>query len=266
MSEFTPKTILVEVRDHVAWITIDRPDAMNALARETVIEIDQALQLLEARADVHALVFTGQGRAFCAGGDLKYFKETVGSGDMNKFRAYLNLCQNMYRRVENFPHPTIAAVNGVAVAGGMELIISCDLVIAAESAKIGDGHANFGIIPGGGGAIRLPRKIPMALAKRLLFTGNLLPARELAEYGLVNQVVPDEQLTEAVQAMLAQITKNSPLGVRLIKQLINDGYEQPLDTALRLEVVAWESYGLSNDIKEGLQAFQDKRKPRFSGT
>ena len=140
MSEFTPKTILVEVRDHVAWITINRPDAMNALARETVIEIDQALQLLEARADVHALVFTGQGRAFCAGGDLKYFKETVGSGDMNKFRAYLNLCQNMYRRVENFPHPTIAAVNGVAVAGGMELIISCDLVIAAESAKIGDGR------------------------------------------------------------------------------------------------------------------------------
>lgn len=265
MSDFTPETIIVDIRNNVAWITINRPDAMNALARETVIEIDKALEMLEARTDVYALVFTGNGRAFCAGGDLKYFKETVGSGDMNRFRTYLNLCQNMYRRVENFPHPTIAAVNGVAVAGGMELIISCDMVIAAESAKIGDGHANFGIIPGGGGAIRLPRKIPMALAKRLLFTGNLLPARELASYGLINQVVPDDELYDTVNALLSQITKNSPLGLRLIKQLINDGYEQPLDTALRLEVVAWESYGLSDDIKEGLQAFQEKRKPQFSG-
>ena len=122
----------------------------------------------------------------------------------------------------------------------MELIISCDLVIAAESAKIGDGHANFGIIRAAAGRSACRARSPWP-GLRLLFTGNLLPARELAEYGLVNQVVPDEQLTEAVQALLAQITKNSPLGVRLIKQLINDGYEQPLDTALRLEVVAWEA-------------------------
>ena len=146
MSEFTPKTILVEVRDHVAWITINRPDATNALARETVIEIDQALQLLEARADVHALVFTGQGRAFCAGGDLKYFK---GNRGQRRHEQVPRLPEPLPEHVpprRELPHPTIAAVNGVAVAGGMELIISCDLVIAAESAKIGDGHANFGII------------------------------------------------------------------------------------------------------------------------
>jgi enoyl-CoA hydratase/carnithine racemase len=265
MSEQREKIIIVEKRQGAAWLTINRPAAMNALSREAVIEIDRIVGELERQEDVRALVFTGAGNAFCAGGDLKYFKETVGSGDMDRFRAYLRLCQDMYRRVENFPRPTIAAVNGVAVAGGLELILSCDMVIAAESAKIGDGHANFGIIPGGGGAIRLPRKIPMAFAKRLLFTGNLLPARELARYGLVNDVVPDAELESTVLKLVSQVTKNSPLGLRMIKQLINDGFEQPLDTALRLEVVAWESYGRSEDIKEGLQAFQDKRKPKFVG-
>jgi enoyl-CoA hydratase/carnithine racemase len=257
--------IKVEIRDRAAWLTLNRPHAMNALSRETVIALDRTVTELAQRDDVLALVITGAGKAFCAGGDLKYFKETVGSGDMNRFRAYLNLCQDMYRRVETFPKPTIAAVNGVAVAGGLELILSCDLVYAAESAKIGDGHANFGIIPGGGGAIRLPRKIPMAFAKRLLFTGNLLPARELARYGLVNEVVPDAEFEKTVSDIVAQITKNSPLGIRMIKQLVNDGFEQPLDTALRLEVVAWESYGRSSDIAEGLLAFQEKRKPNFTG-
>ena len=155
------QTILTEIRDGAAWITINRPHAMNALSRETVIEIDKAVCDLAQRSDVGALVFKGAGKAFCAGGDLKYFKQSVGSGDMDAFRGYLHLCQDMYRRVEAFPKPTIAMVNGVAVAGGVELILCCDLVMAAESAKIGDGHANFGIIPGGGGAIRLPRKIPI---------------------------------------------------------------------------------------------------------
>ncbi|MBN9427290.1 MAG: enoyl-CoA hydratase/isomerase family protein [Burkholderiales bacterium] len=257
--------IKTEIRDNAAWLTINRPHAMNALSRETVIEIDRIVSELADRDDVRALVFRGAGKAFCAGGDLKYFKETVGSGDMNKFRNYLNLCQDMYRRVETFPRPTIAMVNGVAVAGGLELILSCDMVVAARSAKIGDGHANFGIIPGGGGAIRLPRKMPMALAKRLLFTGNLFSADELARWGLVNEVVPDEQLEDTVRALVGQVAKNSPLGLRVIKQLVNDGFEQPLDTALRLEVVAWESYGRSEDIREGLQAFDEKRKPVFKG-
>jgi enoyl-CoA hydratase/carnithine racemase len=265
MQEQEKDIVQVTMRDGAAWITLNRPHAMNALSREAVIEIDRVVAELETRDDVRALVFTGAGNAFCAGGDLRYFKQSVGSGDMEAFRAYLHLCQNMYRRVENFPRPTIAAVNGVAVAGGLELILSCDMVMAAESARIGDGHANFGIIPGGGGAIRLPRKIPMAFAKRLLFTGNLLSAQEVARYGLVNEVVPDAELDAAVTKLVSQITKNSPLGLRLIKQLINDGYEQPLDTALRFEVVAWESYGRSDDIREGLQAFQDKRKPKFTG-
>lgn len=259
------QTIQTEVRDGAAWITINRPQAMNALSRETVIEIDRTVAELEHRSDVGALVFRGAGNAFCAGGDLKYFKQSVGSGDMDAFRGYLHLCQDMYRRVEVFPKPTIAMVNGVAVAGGVELVLSCDLVVAAESAKIGDGHVNFGVLPGGGGAIRLPRKIPMAFAKRLLFTGNLFPAAELARWGLVNEVVPDEQLDETVAKLVKQIVKNSPLGLRLIKQLINDGFEQPLDTALRSEVAAWESYGRSEDVREGLEAFAEKRKPVFKG-
>lgn len=259
------QTIRTEVRDGAAWIIINRPHAMNALSRETVIAIDRAVCDFASRRDIGALVFRGEGDAFCAGGDLKYFKQSVGSGDMDAFRGYLHLCQDMYRRVETFPKPTIAMVNGVAVAGGLELILSCDMVMAAESARIGDGHANFGIIPGGGGSIRLPRKIPMALAKRLLFTGNLFPAADLQRWGLVNEVVPDALLEESVLKLVSQIVKNSPLGIRVIKQLVNDGFEQPLDTALRLEVVAWESYGRSDDVREGLQAFEQKRRPAFKG-
>jgi len=222
MSEPVIKT---DFRDGAAWLTINRPHAMNALSREAVIEINRIVCELADREDIRALVFRGEGKAFCAGGDLKYFKETVGSGDMNGFRDYVKLCQEMYRRVEMFPQPTIAMVNGVTVAGGLELVLSCDMVMAAQSAKIGDGHANFGIIPGGGGAIRLPRKIPMALAKRLLFTGNLFPAAELARWGLVNEVVPDDQLEDTVRALVSQIAKNSPLGLRVIKQLIDDGLQ-----------------------------------------
>lgn len=257
--------IKIDIRNNAAWLTINRPESMNSLSREAVLAIDERVQELEARDDVRALVFTGAGKAFCAGGDLRYFKETVGSGDIEAFREYVIDCQNMYRRVETCSKPTIAAVNGVAVAGGLELILSCDLVMAAESAKIGDGHANFGVIPGGGGAIRLPRKIPMALAKRLLFTGNILPASELYRYGLVNEVVPDDKLIEATEKLLSQIIKNSPLGLRWIKTLVDDGFEQPLDTALRFEVAAWESYGRSQDVREGLQAFEEKRTPKFTG-
>ena len=161
--------------------------------------------------------------------------------------------------------PVIAAVNGFAVAGGLELILCCDLVIASDKAKIGDGHANFGIIPGGGSAIRLPRKIPVALAKRLLLTGNLLPAEVLKDYGLVNEVVPADQLMTEVDKLLAEITKNSPLGLGWIKKLVNDGLEQPIDTALRSETNAFESYVHSDDIREGLDAFEEKRAPKFTG-
>lgn len=256
--------VLLDIRDNVAWVTLNRPDALNAMSPDLLTGIEAAVDNIEADANVRAVVFTGAGRAFCAGGDLAFFKTAINS-DPQSFVRFAGLAQHVLRRVEMLAMPVIAAVNGFAVAGGLELILCCDLVIAVDSAKIGDGHANFGIIPGGGSSIRLPRKIPTALAKRLLLTGNLLPAVIMKDYGLVNEVVPDDQLMAEVEKLVAEITKNSPLGLRWIKKLINDGLEQPLDTALRSETNAFESYVHSDDIKEGLNAFEEKRAPNFTG-
>ncbi|MBV6272259.1 enoyl-CoA hydratase/isomerase family protein [Alcaligenaceae bacterium CGII-47] len=257
--------IKVTINAGIAQLSINRPKAMNALSFETVSQLNQNVIKLEERGDIRVLIIRGENPAFCAGGDLKFFKEKIKDRDIEGFRRFLNLCGETFRRIEAFPCPTIAMVNGIAVAGGLELILSCDLVIAAASAKIGDGHANFGVIPGGGSAIRLPRKIPVTLAKYLLFTGRLLPASELVAWGLVNKVVPDEQLEQAVEEIAADIVKNSPLGLRITKQLVNDGLQQSIDTALNLEISAWDGYGHSYDILEGLNAFEEKRKPKFKG-
>lgn len=260
----TESAVLLDIRNNVAWVTLNRPDALNAMSPALLDGINAAIDGIDADGNVRAVVFTGAGRAFCAGGDLTFFKTAI-NDDPQGFVQFAGYAQTTLRRIEMLAMPVIAAVNGFAVAGGLELILCCDLVIAVSSAKIGDGHANFGIIPGGGSSIRLPRKIPTALAKRLLLTGNLLPAAVMKEYGLVNEVVPDDQLMAEVEKLVAEITKNSPLGLRWIKKLINDGLEQPLDTALRSETNAFESYVHSDDIREGLNAFEQKRTPNFTG-
>jgi enoyl-CoA hydratase len=260
----TESAVLLDIRNQVAWVTLNRPDALNAMSPSLLDGISAAVDGIEAADNVRAVVFTGAGRAFCAGGDLTFFKTAIAE-DPQAFVRFAEYAQTTLRRVEMLKMPVIAAVNGFAVAGGLELILCCDLVIASDKAKIGDGHANFGIIPGGGSAIRLPRKIPVALAKRLLLTGNLLPAEVLKDYGLVNEVVPADQLMTEVDKLLAEITKNSPLGLGWIKKLVNDGLEQPIDTALRSETNAFESYVHSDDIREGLDAFEEKRAPKFTG-
>lgn len=259
------QAVLYELRGNVAWVTLNRPEAMNAMSPEIMDGIAEALDRIEVAEDVRAVVLTGAGRAFCAGGDLKFFRRTLGAGERARFMDFLRQGLAIMRRFEMLPVPTIAAVNGVAVAGGLELILCCDLVVASDSARIGDGHAKFGIIPGGGAAIRLPRKLPVALAKQLLFTGKLVPAAELERWGLINQVVPAAELETAVTALAEAMTRNSPLGLRWIKQLVNDGLDQPLDPALRSEMHAFESYAASEDIMEGLTAFEEKRVPRFRG-
>lgn len=259
------QAVLYELRGQVVWLTLNRPAAMNAMSPDIMRGIADALDRIQAAEGVRAVVLTGAGRAFCAGGDLKFFRRTLGAGDGPRFMDFLREGLTIMRRLESLPVPTIAAVNGVAVAGGLELILCCDLVVASESARIGDGHAKFGIIPGGGAAIRLPRKLPVALAKQLLFTGRLVSASDLEHWGLINQVVPDAELESAVTALAEEIIQNSPLGLRWIKQLVDDGLDQPLEPALRSEMHAFESYAASEDIMEGLTAFEEKRRPRFRG-
>ena len=156
----------------------------------------------------------------------------------------------------------IAALNGLALAGGLELVLCCDLVIAARSAKLGDAHANYGLLPGGGASVRLPRVIGAARAKYLMFTGEFASADAMASAGLVNQVVDDERLLQEVQAL---VDWNTLRPGPPMKALIDDGLQQPVDTALRLEILASEVHSLSHDQREGLAAFNDKRKPVFTG-
>jgi enoyl-CoA hydratase/carnithine racemase len=263
MEETMPAAVLSEVRNGAMWITLNRPDALNAISPEVVAGIDAALQQAAADESVRAVVLTGTGRAFCAGADLKFLRSDT-SGDVS-FERFLASILAMMDRIETCPRPVIAALNGMALAGGLELVLCCDLVIAARSAKIGDAHANYGLLPGGGSSVRLPRKIGPTRAKYLLFTGEFVPAETLVAAGLVNEVVEDADLVPAVERLVAKLAPKSPLVLRRMKALVDDGLQQAAPTALRLEILASEAHAHSHDMQEGLAAFSEKRKPKFIG-
>jgi len=251
--------LLVEQRGAGLWVTLNRPSALNALDVEMVHGLGTALDLAETTPDIRALIITGTDRAFCAGADLRLLKQ-AGPG----LATFLRSVGDLFCRIEAASLPVIAAVNGLAVAGGLELVLCCDLVFAAETARFGDGHANYGLLPGGGASVRLPRRVGVSLAKELLFTGELVPAGSLAS-SLVNKIVPDEQLVAEVDRVVEAIAAKSPLGLRRMKQLVNDCLEQTTSAGLQLELLAGDAHALSHDMQEGLAAFAEKRKPRFAG-
>lgn len=255
--------VLSEIRGGAMWVTLNRPEALNAITPDVVSGIDAAVERAASDDAVKAVVLTGTGRAFCAGADLKFVRNQVGGEAA--VSGFLDSILVMMQRLETCPRPVVAALNGMALAGGLELVLCCDLVIAARSAKIGDAHANYGLLPGGGSSVRLPRKIGPTRAKYLLYTGEFVPAADLVAAGLVNEVVDDVELTAAVERLVAKLAPKSPLVLRRMKALVDDGLQQPSATALRLELLASEVHAHSHDMKEGLAAFEEKRKPRFLG-
>lgn len=257
------ESILTEVRGGAIWLTLNRPAAMNSLTPDIVTGIDRALDRAD-NDDIRAVVLTGNGRAFCAGADLKFVRSQTG-GDDGAIARFLDSVLVTMNRLEACPRPVIAALNGLTLAGGLELVLCCDLVIAARSAKIGDAHANYGLLPGGGSSVRLPRKIGPTRAKYLLYTGSFVPAEDLLAAGLVNEVVDDADLVPAVERLVAKLADKSPLVLRRMKALVDQGLEQPQASALKLELLASEVHAHSHDMKEGLAAFEEKRKPRFIG-
>ena len=257
--------IIYETRDRAAWITLNRPDDLNCIDDVLAEELNAAIAKAETDDDVRAVVLTGAGRAFCAGADLKHVYGILSSGDPETVRRFMRFSRKAFARVADCEKPLIAAVNGIAAAGGCELILACDLVIAAESATIGDAHANYGLLPGGGGAARLPRKVGPNRAKYLLYTGEFLPAATLRDWGLVNDVVPDAELMSAVAALVAKLTAKSPLVLRRMKMMVDDGLESSLEAALHLETTVWEGHTTSADFAEGLSAFNEKRTPNYTG-
>jgi enoyl-CoA hydratase len=257
--------VVREVLGHVAWLRLNRAEAMNALSARMLEALNTELDAVESDAAVRVVVLTGTGPAFCAGADLKGITAPDGSIDPAAVVAFVRGAGATIDRLPALRKPVIAAVNGLALAGGLELVLACDLVIAAQSAKLGDAHANYGLLPGAGGAARLARVVGPRVAKYLAFTGEFLPAADLVPFGLVNEVVPDDQLEHRASQLAERLASKSPLGLAHMKQLIDDGLEQPLDTALRLEHLAMATHAHSADMQEGLAAFREKRTPRYAG-
>ena len=257
--------VLLEQRGPAAWVTLNRPRELNALSGALLDRLDGVLDAMEADTAARCLVLTGAGRAFCAGADLAFVHALPADRREIATAAFLRRASALMSRLEAFPKPVIAAVNGIATAGGMELVLCCDLVIAAHGARLGDGHANYGLLPGAGASARLPRRIGLARAKHLFFTGDLVPAAELVTAGLVNTVVPGEELVAEVDRLVAKIATKSPLGLRRMKELANAAVETTLADALRHELDVNEGYALTFDRNEGLAAFNEHRQPVFQG-
>ncbi len=257
--------IAYECRGRGAWIRLARPKALNTLTPTSVSELNAALDQALADPNVIAIVLTGTGRAFCAGADLKFLNDLPEDQRMKSTAAFLESVLHLMLRLEKLPKPVICAVNGLATGGGMELLLCCDLVVAAKSARLGDGHANFGLLPGGGASVRLPRKIGPTRAKYLFFTGELLPAADFVTAGLFNEIAEDAELDEAVDRLVGKLSNKSPLGLSRMKTLVDDGLEQPKEIALRAELVAGGLHAYSFDMQEGIAAFNEKRTPQFRG-
>ncbi|MCK4267016.1 MAG: short-chain-enoyl-CoA hydratase [Thermoplasmata archaeon] len=259
MTEY--ENLIVEIEGDIGIITINRPKALNALNSETLHELGCAASEMECNEQVKVVILTGAERAFVAGADIsEMMPMTTLEG-----RRHGQLGQNTFAAFENMPKPVIAAVNGFALGGGCELAMACDIRIASEKAKFGQPEVKLGVTPGFGGTQRLPRLVGRAKAKELIFTGDIINAAEAHRIGLVNRVAPPESLMDAAKELAALIAKNGQLAISLAKRAIDQGIEVDLKSGCAMEA---EIFGLcfsTEDQKEGMKAFIEKREAKFKG-
>ena len=247
--------------DGVEILTLRHPP-VNALSTALLARLGEHLTALAADPKVRAVVVTGDGQYFSAGADLK----ELATLDLAKAPEIVAAGQALFDRLEALPVPVVAAVNGLALGGGLELVLACDLRIVGESAKLGAPEVNYGLIPSYGGTQRLPRLVGAAKAKELIFTGNLVPAAEAVRIGLANRTVPAGQELRAARDLAHTIGQRAPKAVRAAKRAIREGGALPLGDGLRLEARLFESEVLpSEDLGEGIAAFLERRPPKFRG-
>lgn len=257
----TFETLLFEPRDGIAFITINRPDKLNALNDQVMDELSAVAGRLASEAELKGAILTGTGKAFAAGADIGELAEQ-GPFD-GKARALAG--QAILRAIETCGKPVIAAVNGFALGGGCELAMACHLRIASESAKFGQPEVKLGITPGYGGTQRLPRLVPKAIALELILTGRVIDAQEAQRIGLVNRVVAAADLLREAEAMLRTILSMAPLALRLALEAVERGLDMSLEEGLLLEANHFGLLAATQDMREGLTAFLAKRAPRFEG-
>ncbi len=243
----------------IALIALNRPDKLNALDTKTRMEISDAIDEIEERARV--LIITGKGKAFAAGADINELSRRTPFEyiKLSKYGTWLN------NRIENLEIPVIAGINGYALGGGCELVMACDIRIASEKARFGQPELNLGIMPGVGATQRLPRLVGLGMAKKLIFTGEIIDAQEALRIGLVEEVVEHERLMERCFEIARKIAEKPPLAIKMVKRALNATRTMGLEDGLRYEVALASLLFSTEDAKEGLRAFLEKREPEFKG-
>lgn len=252
-------TILVETHQRVGLIRLNRPEALNALNATILKELNTALQSFDGDEGIGAMVITGDERAFAAGADIKEMADSSAVEMLQRDNI------SAFDRIMEITKPIIAAVSGWCLGGGNELAMSCDMIIASESAKFGQPEINLGVIPGAGGTQRLTRAVGKAVAMEMVLNNRTLTAREALEHGLVNRVVPVETYLEEALKLAREIADRAPLAVRFGKAAVNRAFESALRDGLAEERSAFYFLFSSQDQKEGMQAFVEKRKPTWQG-
>lgn len=255
-------TVTYEKNEGIGIITLTRSKSMNAISREFISELDQLFDEIARDDEISAVIITGSEKVFCAGADIKEVCEIRSPMEAHLFVTSVQL---VFNKIERLDKPVIAAVSGLALGGGCELALACDLRIAAENATFGQPEIKIGVIPGAGGTQRLPRLVGLGRAKELLFTGDTIDAQEAYRIGLVNKVVPVEVLMSETKKMALKLTKQPPLALKTTKTVVNEGINMNIQSALALEARGFEILFSTEDQKEGMKAFLEKRKPIFKG-
>ena len=251
----------VTVGDGVAVVTLNRPEALNALNDELLAALEGAFHSLSRDAGLRAVIITGAGKAFVAGADIK----AMAGFSSLEARAFAHRGQRVFNMIEDFPHPVLAAVNGFALGGGLELAMACDLRIGSDKAKVGQPEVNLGVIPGFGGTQRLPRILGRAAAKYLLFTGETIGAERALQMGLFNEVTTPENLMTRCLEIARSIAARGPIAVSYCKAAVNLGSESTLNHGLSHEAELFASTFATEDLREGMKAFIEKRPAQFQG-
>ncbi|MGI5911011.1 MAG: short-chain-enoyl-CoA hydratase [Syntrophomonadaceae bacterium] len=254
--------LLLEKDNGLGILYVNRPKALNALNQETLLEMKDALTSISHDPEIDVLIITGSGdKAFVAGADIA-FMQNLSAVEARKFGA---LGQTVFRMIETMEKPVIAAVNGFALGGGCELAMCCDFRIASTKAKFGQPEVGLGITPGFGGTQRLPRLIGAGMARQLLYTADIIDANEALRIGLVNNILPPEELMDNVKAIARKIMKKGKLAVRFCKAATNEGLQTDIDRAMTIEADLFGLCFSTEDQKEGMTAFVEKRAANFTG-
>jgi enoyl-CoA hydratase len=259
--EYSKEGTFLSDKENIAKITLNRPDKFNALSYDLLKELSAAFDKAEADPEIRAVVITGSGKAFSSGADLG----GVASMSEEETIEFTKFGQEVFRKIENFPKAVIAAINGYCFGGGLEMAISCDIRIASEEAKMGFPEVGIGLIPAWGGTQRMPYLVGQSVAREMVLTGNRYSGEEAKDMGIVSKVVPEDELESTAAFMAAKVADNAPLAVSFAKQSLKATRTKSIEDGNQMEFDFFLKLMKSEDLQEGITAFQSKRKPEFKG-